>query len=133
MANIIKESLPQLLSPNAAELGRYGKNPVNYFNGLPGIVVPLTSVHAKGYELPDGTTRSFKACTYPADPELFATVPEGIYEAHFGKHHGQYDVLKCGMSMPKTKQWSLVPQTRLTRTDVLMPLVLTYIWPVAEI
>lgn len=52
MANIIKESLPQLLSPNAAELGRYGKNPVNYFNGLPGIVVPLTSVHAKGYELP---------------------------------------------------------------------------------
>lgn len=28
------------------------KNPVNYFNGLPGIVVPLTSVHAKGYELP---------------------------------------------------------------------------------
>lgn len=71
MANIIKESLPQLLSPNAAELGRYGKNPVNYFSGLPGIVVPLTSVHAKGYELPDGTTRSFKACTYPADPELF--------------------------------------------------------------
>lgn len=41
-----------------------------------------------------GTTRSFKACTYPADPELFATVPEGIYEAHFGKHHGQYDALK---------------------------------------
>lgn len=94
MANIIKESLPQLLSPNAAELGRYGKNPVNYFNGLPGIVVPLTSVHAKGYESSDGTTRSFKACTYPADPELFATVPEGIYEAHFGKHHGQYDALK---------------------------------------
>ena len=47
------------------------KKPVNYFNGLLGIVVPLTSVHAKGYELPDGTTRSFKACTYPADPELF--------------------------------------------------------------
>ena len=44
--------------------------------------------------LPDGTIRSFKACTYPADPELFATVPEGIYEAHLGKHHGQYDALK---------------------------------------
>ena len=52
MANIIKESRLQLHSPNAAELGRYGKAPVDYFTGVPSIVVPLTSVHAKGYELP---------------------------------------------------------------------------------
>ena len=52
MANIIKESLLQLHSPSAAELGRYGKAPVDYFTGVPSIVVPLTSVHAKGYELP---------------------------------------------------------------------------------
>lgn len=65
MANIIKESLPQLLSPNAAELGRYGKNPVNYFNGLPGIVVPLTSVHAKGYELPVRHDQVFQGMHIP--------------------------------------------------------------------
>lgn len=65
MANIIKESLPQLLSPNAAELGRYGKNPVNYFNGLPGIVVPLTSVHAKGYELPRRHDQVFQGMHIP--------------------------------------------------------------------
>ena len=52
MSNIIKESRLQLHSPNAAELGRYGKAPVDYFTGVPSIVVPLTSVHAKGYELP---------------------------------------------------------------------------------
>ena len=52
MSNIIKESLLQLHSPSAAELGRYGKAPVDYFTGVPSIVVPLTSVHAKGYELP---------------------------------------------------------------------------------
>ncbi len=35
MANIIKESLLQLHSPSAAELGRYGKAPVDYFTGVP--------------------------------------------------------------------------------------------------
>lgn len=39
--------LPQVFSPNAAELGKYERTPVNYFNGLPSITVPLTEVHAK--------------------------------------------------------------------------------------
>lgn len=44
--------IPQVFSPNAAELGKYGKIPVSYFNGLPNISIPLTELHAKGYTLP---------------------------------------------------------------------------------
>ena len=46
------DELPQVFSPNAAELGKYGKIPVSYFNGLPNISIPLTELHAKGYTLP---------------------------------------------------------------------------------
>ena len=49
---IIKPAIPQMFSPNAAELGKYGRTPVNYFNGLPSISIPLTEVNAKGYTLP---------------------------------------------------------------------------------
>lgn len=48
----IMESLPQYFSPEAAEIGKYGKVPVSYFNGLPNITVPLTSLQAKNYSLP---------------------------------------------------------------------------------
>ena len=44
--------MPQVFSPDAAELGKYGKIPVNYFNGLPNITIPLTEFHAKNYTLP---------------------------------------------------------------------------------
>ena len=44
--------LPQVFSPNAAELGKYGKVPVSYFNGLPNISIPLTELRAKNYTLP---------------------------------------------------------------------------------
>lgn len=44
--------LPQVFSPNAAELGKYGKIPVSYFNGLPNISIPLTELRAKGHTLP---------------------------------------------------------------------------------
>lgn len=47
-----QNELPQVFSPNAAELGKYGKVPVSYFNGLPNISIPLTELHAKGYTLP---------------------------------------------------------------------------------
>ena len=47
-----QNDLPQVFSPNAAELGKYGKIPVSYFNGLPNISIPLTELHAKGYTLP---------------------------------------------------------------------------------
>ncbi len=50
--NPFRQSEPQMLSPNAAEFGKYGKIPVNYFNGLPNITIPLTELHAKGYTLP---------------------------------------------------------------------------------
>ncbi|MDR0939417.1 MAG: RHS repeat protein [Mediterranea sp.] len=42
----------QVFSPNAAELGKYGQVPVDYFNGLPQINIPLTTFKAKGYDLP---------------------------------------------------------------------------------
>jgi RHS Repeat. len=47
-----QDGLPQVFSPNAAELGKYGKIPVSYFNGLPNISIPLTELKAKGYTLP---------------------------------------------------------------------------------
>ena len=51
-AQVVDSPLPQMFTPNAAELGKYGRTPVNYFNGLPNITVPLTEVYAKGYTLP---------------------------------------------------------------------------------
>ena len=47
-----QKELPQVFSPNAAELGKYGKIPVSFFNGLPNISIPLTELHAKGFTLP---------------------------------------------------------------------------------
>ena len=44
--------IPQVFSPNATELGRYGKIPVDYANGLPNIQIPLTSLQAKGDSIP---------------------------------------------------------------------------------
>ena len=43
---------PQVFSPNAAELGKYGKMPVDYFSGLPQITIPLTELRARNYTLP---------------------------------------------------------------------------------
>ena len=47
-----QDNRPQVFSPNAAELGKYGRIPVTYFNGLPNISVPLTELKARGYTLP---------------------------------------------------------------------------------
>uniref|UniRef100_UPI0022E71249 RHS repeat-associated core domain-containing protein n=1 Tax=Bacteroides bouchesdurhonensis TaxID=1841855 RepID=UPI0022E71249 len=47
--------------------------------------------------LADGTTLEYDASTNPSDSEAFATVPEGIYEANVGIHHGSkrnYTALK---------------------------------------
>lgn len=47
--------------------------------------------------LADGTVQTFKATTYPSDTKKFATVPEGIYHASIGIHHGStkhYTALK---------------------------------------
>ena len=44
--------IPQVLSPNASELGKYGKMPVDYFSGLPQIQIPLTELRARNYSLP---------------------------------------------------------------------------------
>lgn len=46
------EKYVQEFSPNAAELGKYGKVPVSYFNGLPDIRVPLYELKARNYTLP---------------------------------------------------------------------------------
>ncbi len=42
----------QFFTPNAESLGKYGEIPVNYFNGLPNISIPITSFKVNGYELP---------------------------------------------------------------------------------
>ena len=47
-----QKELPQVFSPNAAELGKYGKIPVSFFNGLPNISIPLTELRGKDYSLP---------------------------------------------------------------------------------
>ncbi len=47
---------PQTFSPNAAELGQYGKIPVDYFSGLASISIPLTELKASGYNLPISLT-----------------------------------------------------------------------------
>ena len=44
--------LPQMLSPSAYEIGRYGRTPVSYFHGLPNISIPLTEVRARGFTIP---------------------------------------------------------------------------------
>ena len=44
--------IPQMLSPAAYEMGRYGRTPASHFYGLPNISVPLAEVRAKGYNLP---------------------------------------------------------------------------------
>ena len=51
-AQTISDEIIQMFSPNAAELGKYGKIPVNHFNGLPSIQVPLTTLKTKGANLP---------------------------------------------------------------------------------
>lgn len=51
--NDIKEIMsPHVFTPNAAEIGKYGKVPVSYFSGLPDITIPLTELHAKDFDLP---------------------------------------------------------------------------------
>lgn len=47
-----RDSTYQVFSPNAAELGKYGKIPVSYFTGIPNISVPLTEVKGKNLTLP---------------------------------------------------------------------------------
>ncbi|MFA6703161.1 MAG: RHS repeat-associated core domain-containing protein, partial [Dysgonamonadaceae bacterium] len=47
--------------------------------------------------LADGTTTTFDAMTNPSDPDAFATVPEGMYQAKAGTHNGSkssYTALK---------------------------------------
>ena len=44
--------IPQMMSPAAYEIGRYGRTPASHFYGLPNISIPLTEVRAKDYSLP---------------------------------------------------------------------------------
>ena len=43
--------IPRVYSPNAAEMGKYGSNPVNYFSGLPIISIPITKVESGRHNL----------------------------------------------------------------------------------
>ncbi|MDD4993091.1 MAG: hypothetical protein PHR83_12755 [Paludibacter sp.] len=42
----------QFFTPNAETIGRFGQVPVNYFNGLPQVSIPLTTFSVNGYSLP---------------------------------------------------------------------------------
>lgn len=42
----------------------------------------------------DGSIDTFDACTYPSNVEKYPTIPEGEYEAKFGKHKGTDDALR---------------------------------------
>ncbi|SKC59427.1 YD repeat-containing protein, partial [Bacteroidales bacterium WCE2008] len=42
----------QVYTPNAYEMVKYGRVPVDYFNGLANVTIPLTDVRAHGYTLP---------------------------------------------------------------------------------
>ena len=46
------QPFPQVFSPNAAELMRYGKIPVNHYTGIPEISIPLTEFNARNYKIP---------------------------------------------------------------------------------
>ena len=52
LAHAQGNQIPQVYTPQAAELGKYGKVPVSYFNGLPNITIPLTELKGKNYHLP---------------------------------------------------------------------------------
>ena len=43
---------PHALTPNAAELSKYGKIPVGHFTGTPNISIPLGELQAKGFTVP---------------------------------------------------------------------------------
>ena len=42
----------------------------------------------------DGSTESFKACTYPSDIERYPTIPEGMYEGMVGLHKSDYKAVR---------------------------------------
>ena len=50
--NTYSQNPVQVFTPNAVSLGQYGQIPVNYFNGLPDISIPITTFKGKGFELP---------------------------------------------------------------------------------
>ena len=43
---------PHAFTPEASELGKYGKMPVGHFTGTPEISIPLTELRAKGFTVP---------------------------------------------------------------------------------
>ncbi len=44
----------------------------------------------------DGSTEDFDACTNPSNPDKYATIPAGRYEAKVGLHKGNYTALRMG-------------------------------------
>ena len=58
-------SIPQMLSPTAYEIGRYGRTPASHFYGLPNISILLTEVRAKGHTIP--VTISYNAGGHKPD------------------------------------------------------------------
>ncbi|NCC11693.1 MAG: RHS repeat-associated core domain-containing protein, partial [Bacteroidia bacterium] len=63
--------------------------------------------------LANGTTREFDASTNPSDPDAFATVPEGIYQAKVGTHNGS----KSRYTALKMRDINVMSQTIELRTE----------------
>lgn len=68
--------VPQMLSPTAYEIGRFGKTPASHFYGLPNIAIPLTEVRAKGFSLPI-------SLSYNAGEINLTSIPDGwVWDGH---------------------------------------------------
>lgn len=50
--NVFAQSKPTIATPNAASIGLFGEIPVDYFNGLPSINIPLYEFKSKDLSIP---------------------------------------------------------------------------------
>ena len=84
--NLLPDHYVQAISFSAN--GANGEfNPENNYN--------MSTSTATVYKA-DGSTEKFDACTNPSNPDKYATVPAGRYEAKVGLHKGSYTALRMG-------------------------------------
>ena len=84
--NLLPDHYVQAISFSAN--GANGEfNPENNYN--------MSTSTATVYKA-DGSTENFDACTNPSNPDKYATVPAGRYEAKVGLHKGSYTALRMG-------------------------------------
>lgn len=88
------EPVPQVFSPNAAELGKYGKVPVSYFTGISNISIPLTEVKGKNLSLPVYLTYHFFVTDHLGSVRAVTDSSGNIEQIN---HYGPYGELLMDM------------------------------------